>query len=137
MKILLVDDHKLITEGMEALLQNQEKLDLEIVGKLKSGREAIAFIENNEVDIVIMDVNMPDMDGIKAAEIIKEHYQKVKIIFLSMHNKEGYAKNAAQIGVEGYLLKDGNLEELLEAIEKVNNGGIHYAEEVSSLLVRK
>ena len=132
-KIILADDHQMIREGMSALLSNTE--GIEIVKTASNGKEVLDFLKEQEVDLVLMDINMPNIDGIRATKAIKKAYRKVKVLILSMHNKEGFIKNAIEVGADGYILKNTGKNELLLAIERIMSGNTYFSQEVTETLV--
>jgi len=132
-KIILADDHQMIREGMSALLSNTE--GIEIVKTACDGREVLDSLKEFEVDLVLMDINMPKLDGIQTTRAIKKNHRKVKVLILSMHNKEGFIKNAIEVGADGYILKNTGKNELLLAIERIMSGSTYFAQEVTETLV--
>lgn len=134
-KILLVDDHKIIRDGMKALLFGNS--DIEIVGECNDGDEVLPFLEKNEVDVIIMDINMPVLNGIDATTKIIEKYPEMKILALSMHNEEGYISKILKAGAMGYVLKNTGKKELIEAISKVYENGNYFSDEVATIMMSK
>lgn len=119
-RIILADDHKLIHQGMHSLLSAQP--GLEVVGEAADGQEALNLIEALSPDIAIMDVMMPNLNGIEAAKIAHQRKFKTKIIFLSMHTNPTYAVRALQSGALAYVLKDADFTEVLQAIQNAMKG---------------
>jgi DNA-binding NarL/FixJ family response regulator len=132
-KIILADDHQMIREGMSALLSDVE--DIEIVHTASNGKEVLDYLKKENADLVLMDINMPDLDGLQATKKISKQYPKVKVLILSMHNKEGYIKNAIEVGARGYMLKNTGKKELLLAIDHIMNGGTYFSQDVTQTLV--
>ena len=132
-KIILADDHQMIREGMSALLSNTE--GIEIVKTASDGNEVLEVLKKQEADLVLMDINMPMMDGIQTTKAIKKTYKKVKVLILSMHNKEGFIKNAIEVGADGYILKNTGKSELLLAIERIMDGSTYFSQEVTETLI--
>lgn len=120
-RILLVDDHELVRQGIAAMLKTAS--DLEVVGEAKTGREAIEVARRELPDIVLMDVRMPDMDGLEATRRIKEERPRTAVIMLTMHDNATYLRDAVKAGAAGYLLKDVSKEELTDAVRQVASGG--------------
>ncbi len=133
MKILLVDDHAIVSDGLQALLQGIE--GLEIVNKLTSGDFALAYLKQNEVDLLITDYAMPDMDGITLVKKAKQLKPELKIIVLSMHDEVVMIREMLSAGVDGYVLKKYAQQELVNAIETVNNGRQYWSAEVNKALL--
>ena len=119
-KILIVDDHSFTRAGVRAIVETSK--DFEIVGEAVDGNDAILKVQEKQPDIVIMDINMPDLSGIEATKKILSVNSKVKIMALSMHAGEHFVKEMLNAGAVGYLLKDDVPEELVKAIEKVVKG---------------
>jgi len=119
-RIIVVDDHTIIRQGLTVLLQGVE--GFEVVAEAGSGVAAVRFVLDLSPDIVIMDMSLPDIDGLEAVRRMKENGFKGKILFLTMHNDPGYYEAAQKMGVAGYLLKDDAMDDLLYAIKAVLRG---------------
>ena len=120
-RVLLVDDHELVRQGIAAMLSAAG--DVQVVGNARSGREALEVARRELPDIVLMDVRMPDMDGLEATRKIKEERPRTAVIMLTMHDNPTYLRDAVRAGAAGYLLKDVSKEELIDAIRQVATGG--------------
>lgn len=134
-KVLVTDDHQIIVDGLKSLLNNSE--DIKVIGEANNGREAIKIIENVEVDIVLMDIDMPVMNGIETLREISRRRLDVKVIILSMHHETGMIKSLIDLGAMGYLLKSSSQEELLTAIRKVAGGQQFFSTQVTLSLLNK
>lgn len=121
-KVLIVDDQSLIREGLSMMLSLYDTVT--IVGEAKNGQEAIEFLENEDIDLILMDIRMPIMDGVEATKIIKEKYPEIKILILTTFNEDKYIFEGLKNGADGYLLKDISSEELVKAIETVYKGNM-------------
>lgn len=132
-KIILADDHQMIREGLSALLSDED--NIEIVKTASNGKEVLDFLKKETADLVLMDINMPEMDGIQATKTIKKKYAKVKVLILSMHNKEGFVKNAIEVGADGYILKNTGKNELLLAIDHITTGNTYFSQDVTRTLI--
>ncbi|GAB1463176.1 response regulator [Pedobacter sp.] len=133
MKLLLVDDHAIVTDGLQALLHNEESLT--IVDKLTSGNFALAYLKQNDVDMMITDYSMPDMDGLTLVKQAKALRPDLKILVLSMHDEAAMIKDMLNAGVDGYVLKKYAQQELLSAIHAVANGRQFWSDEVNRTLI--
>jgi Response regulator containing a CheY-like receiver domain and an HTH DNA-binding domain len=120
LRIILADDHKLIREGLRMLVNSQA--DMEVVGEADNGRIAITLTHELQPDVVVMDVSMPELNGLKATERLKELFPSIKILTLTRHMDEGYLKQLLEAGASGYVLKRSASEELVRAIHTVVNG---------------
>lgn len=134
-KVLLVDDHQIIIDGIKSLLQSTDSI--QVVATANDGSEALDTLKLLTVDVVLMDIDMPRLNGIEATRQINDKYNDVKIIMLTMHNESAMIKNLIEIGAHGYLLKNSSKEELLNAIYKVANGENYFSSEVTLSLLNK
>lgn len=121
-KVLLVDDQKLIREGIQMMLSLHDNIS--VVGEAINGEEAIEILEKEEVDLLLMDIRMPVMDGVAATRIAKEICPDVKVLVLTTFDEDEYIFQALQNGADGYLLKDIGSNELANAIETVYRGNM-------------
>jgi DNA-binding NarL/FixJ family response regulator len=132
-KILIADDHQMFIDGLRSLLE--DSADINVVGEARNGFEVLARCDQLEVDIVIMDINMPEMDGIQATrELLKKH-PSIKILGLSMYNDREYISDILKAGALGYILKNTGKESLLNAIRSLQSGTNYLGEEVSKTLL--
>jgi len=119
-RIVLADDHSLIRHGIKNLIK--KKSGLRVVGEVSDGEELLDFLETGPVDMIILDISMPKINGVEVAGQVKKKFPGIKILMLTMHDSQQVFYNAMTAGADGYLLKDESGEELLVAIEKVQNG---------------
>jgi len=117
-RIFVVDDHRVIRQGLFALLSFHS--DIEMVGEAADGQEAVDKARQLHPDVILMDINMPGMDGIQATRIIHSELPGVRIIGLSMHDKQDQADQMIQAGASAYCSKDGSTDELLSAIRRLD-----------------
>jgi two-component system nitrate/nitrite response regulator NarL len=120
MRIAIVDDHPMVAEGIQSILESYD--DVQIVGTLTGGRAVIEQLETLNPDVILMDLNMPDMGGLSATEIILEQRPGTRIVILSMHDSPEYISSALNHGAMGYLLKDVPTDEIKLAIDTVMRG---------------
>jgi DNA-binding NarL/FixJ family response regulator len=118
--ILLADDHVLIRHGIKNIIKMNDKF--RVVGEAGNGEELMIFLEDSEVDMIILDISMPGIGGMEAIRLVKNKYPGTKILMLTMHKNKQYFYNAMAAGADGYLMKDDSDQELLIAIEKVLSG---------------
>lgn len=121
-RVLIVDDQALIREGLSLMLDLYD--EIEIAGEASNGKEAIEFVEREEVDVILMDIRMPVMDGVEATKVIKEKHPNIKIIILTTFNEDEYIFKGLKNGADSYILKDVSSKELVNIIKSVNSGGI-------------
>jgi DNA-binding NarL/FixJ family response regulator len=132
-RILLADDHSLVRKGLRLLLERAP--DLEVAGEAADGREAVRLAETLEPDIIIMDIAMPQWNGIDAtAQIVKQN-PRIGVIILSMHSDESYLMRALTAGAKGYLLKDSAEEDLLRAVQAVAQGRPFFSPVIAQALL--
>lgn len=124
-KIVIADDHQLMREGLSSLLSQQD--DIQVVGQATNGREAVQLAEKDSPDVVVMDVSMPDLNGIDATRQIVARSPKTKVIALSMHSDRQFVAEMFRAGARGYLLKDGAFEDLANAILRVTRNETYVA----------
>jgi len=122
-KVMLVDDHILVLEGIRARLEREEGID--VVGQATDGKEALELIEDLKPDVVMMDVSMPNMNGVETTKILQEHYPDLKVLILSMHDNREYISQLMLHGAKGYILKDVSVEEMVRAIRSVADGATY------------
>ena len=134
-KIVLADDHKLFRNGLRILLDAFE--DFEITGEAANGEEVLNIINNAECHIVLMDINMPVMDGIEATRKGMAINPDLKVIALSMYGEEEYYHRMVEVGAKGFLLKDSDINEVKEAIITVYNGGSYFSQELLQHVIQK
>lgn len=130
--IILADDHQMIIDGIKALLADDEQVT--IVAEARSGVEVLQILKEkaNHVHVIVMDINMPDMDGIDTSKQIRKIYPWIKILVLSMYNKPGFIQQLISAGVSGYILKNTGKEELLTAITAITQGREYFSQEVTA-----
>ena len=127
-KIIIADDHTMFLQGIVSLLDVEENIN--IVGKATNGIELFQIIENSIPDIILLDISMPQMDGIQVTKIIKQKFPSVKILIVSTHSNIQMIAKLIRMGVDGYLLKNAEKRELLHAIETIQNGTTYFCKEV-------
>lgn len=132
-KILIADDHPLIAKGIKDSLETNSSIS--IVGIMPNGKEVIDYLEKHTVDILLLDIDMPVMNGMDCASSLLQKNSSVKIVMLSMHQDAYTIKKLMDLGVSGYLLKTISSEELLFAIKKVYNGESYFNADVTKALL--
>jgi two-component system response regulator NreC len=130
-RILLADDHTIVLQGLSRFLQEQE--GLEVVGQAKDGYATVELARALAPDVIIMDISMPELNGIDATRLIRAENPDIRIIGLSMHSARRYVQEMQKAGAHGYLLKDADFEELVAAIRVVAEGGTYFSKESHDL----
>lgn len=119
-KVFIADDQELIRQSLQIILSANH--DMEVVGTAADGREVIRSVRKNQPDVILMDIRMPEIDGVQCTKIVKENYPKIKIIVLTTFDEDDYIFSALKYGASGYLLKGVSMEELSDSIRKVWSG---------------
>jgi DNA-binding NarL/FixJ family response regulator len=133
-KILIVDDHQMFIDGLKSLLRKQDTFV--VVAEALDGQRAIEVIENRVIDIILCDINMPNMSGIELTKIVKQRFPEIKIIILSMHNDPNVVSEIMMAEAEGYILKNTGKKELFDALTKVANNGTFYSNDVLASMMQ-
>ncbi len=133
MRIVIADDHWTVRDGLKWMLSDEA--DIEVVGEVANGVELLELLEATETDIVLLDVNMPEMGGLEALEALRKTSPSLGVIVLSMHDKAVYVKRAIELGANGYLLKSAGKEELVRAIGIVAGGGSYVQGELTGVIL--
>ncbi len=133
-KVLLTDDHQIILDGLQSLLKYTDEIT--VIAEANNGHEALRVLELYQPDVVLMDIDMPVMNGIEALKEIRLRFPLVKVIILSMHCETGMVKSLMNLGAQGYLLKSCSQEELFSAIRKVATGQSYFSPDVTLSLLR-
>lgn len=132
-KVMIADDQELIRQSLQIILETKE--GIEVIGTAKDGREVIQMVRKEKPDVILMDVRMPEMDGVQCTQIIKEQYPEIKIIILTTFNDDEFVFSALKHGASGYLLKGISMDELEKAIRTVHSGGAMINPEIATKVV--
>lgn len=134
-KIAITDDHELILKGFESLLIDQNNIS--IVGKFNSAQDTLDHIGNNMPDVLLLDINLPDINGIDLCKLLLKQYPELKVIALSNFDETSFVKRILHNGAQGYLLKNTNTRELLEAINAVMSGEQYIQKDIQKKLLNR
>jgi DNA-binding NarL/FixJ family response regulator len=131
---LIADDHRIVREGLQSLVEKEN--DLEVIGMADNGRQALTLIRRLKPDVVIMDIAMPELNGIDATRQIADEVPGVKVIALSMHSEKQFVEGMLRAGAAGYLLKESAFEELIKALRIVCAGKKYLSPDVTDIVLR-
>ncbi len=131
-KVFIVDDHYMVIEGIRTLLQGEK--DIELLGHASNASSCLSFLQHNQPDVVLMDISMPDVSGVDLCKAVRSFYPSVFVIGLSTFNQFTFIDAMMENGASGYLLKNADKEEIIEAIHTVAKGKTYLSDEVASTL---
>lgn len=131
-KIFIIDDHPMVVAGLKSLLGQLE--DTEVTGAVSKAMDAIPFLKSNDVDVILLDINLPDISGIDLCKKINEAFPQIKILGISTFNERSYISRMIENGASGYLIKSASKEEIAEAIETVMHGKMYLSVSMEQLL---
>jgi len=131
-RVVLADDHYIVRNGIKNLIEGD---DIEVIGEANDGIEALEQVKLLLPDVLMIDITMPRMNGLDAAEIVSKQYKNTKSLILSMHENHDYIMRAVEVGALGYLLKDSSKEEILNALRMVAKGEKYFNSPVSNIIV--
>jgi DNA-binding NarL/FixJ family response regulator len=134
-KVLIADDHRILLDGLVNMLQDSP--NIEVVSTAANGEEVLLKLPSYYVDVLLMDIQMPVLDGYETAKIVKERFPDTRILILSMHSERIFIEKLYSTGISGYLLKSAGKDEIISAIEKVANGEKYYSAEVTTAILNR
>ena len=134
-KVFLVDDHHIVKSGLRSELKKTD--NIEVIGEASNGIEALAKLDKLTPDVVILDISMPEMNGLVLTERIKKLYPHLKIIVFTIHDNKSYAAEMVRLGANGYILKDSHPDELTQAIKSVYDGKPFFSPKINTDLLRQ
>lgn len=132
-KLLIADDHTILRDGIVSLLQSEEAFT--VIGTAGNGYEVLDLINKKDFDVCLLDISMPGLDGIETAKLVRERKPAIKIIMLTTYNDPEIISELIHLGVSGYLLKNSDKQELVEAINKVMKGRHYFSEEIENIIL--
>jgi len=134
-QVLLVDDHKMMREGLRALMSGVQ--DIKVVGEASDGRTALDLVRTLSPDVVVLDIGMPELNGVETARRIRAEHKRVKVIALSTHSDKRYVHHMLEAGACGYVLKMGAHEELVRAVRAASQGRTYLSPEIAGYIVER
>jgi two-component system nitrate/nitrite response regulator NarL len=134
-KVLVVDDHPVVRKGLHSCLANRE--NLKVVGEAADGAEAILKVKELDPDVVLMDINMPGVDGLQVTETLRKDSPRTRVLILSVHDTRDYVMRIVKAGARGYILKDAPPDELVRAIEAISNGEAYFSPSVAKIALNQ
>lgn len=133
--VMIADDHSMVREGIKQLLELDG--DIAVVAEANNGKECIDLLDENLIDVLLLDINMPYMNGLQVLQYLREMKKSIKVLILTIHNEIEYLVKAVEIGVDGYILKDSNSSVLKKAIYSVYNGETFIEPDLAPLMKEK
>lgn len=134
-KILIADDHQMILDGLRLLLSQED--GFEVIGEALNGEEVIEKTKRaQELDIIVLDINMPEKDGIEVTKELKATFPEIKILIVTMYNRPEFIKNLMETGVDGYILKNSGKDELIRAVKSLSKGEPYYGKEITKTIMK-
>jgi len=121
-RTVIADDHQLFTEGLKNILRRSDQFDFQILGEAENGKDLLPILQRTYPDLLLLDLNMPESDGFEVLQNIKDQYKDMKVVALTMYDEAKLVKSAFKAGVDGYLLKNSDPSELIDAISEVLKG---------------
>ena len=134
-RVIICDDHPLVLEGIRSVIETFDHID--VIGAVGSAREALALAEAERPDVVMLDINMPELSGLDAIEFFRERLPQTRLLMLSMHDSREYISTAVMYGASGYILKEVSTGEIIAAIETVAAGGTYFSSGVTSAILQR
>lgn len=125
-KLLLAEDQLIVAEGLRSLLEHSPEINSHIVGVAENGRKAVEMAKNHRPDVIVMDISMPDLNGIDATRLILEDNPNIKILALSVHKESSFVMKMFQAGAKGYILKESFFQECVTALKKIMNDEFYF-----------
>jgi DNA-binding NarL/FixJ family response regulator len=132
-RVILAEDHTIVRKGLRSLLEGEE--DIEVIGEAGNGKEAITLVEQKKPDIVVMDIGMPELNGLEATRRIKKKFPQTKVLILTMHTNEEYVFEILQAGASGYIVKKAAPTELVSALRAVEQGESFLSPSISKKVI--
>ena len=133
-KIMLVDDHEIFRNGVRQLIDKE--IDMEVITEASNGNEAIQLTNEYKPDVILMDISMPQFTGLDASQELLRKHKEIRVLFLSLYDREDYILKAVNMGAHGYILKDESNKDFLKAIRKVASGNYYFSGDTSDVIIK-
>lgn len=134
-RLIIADDHPVIIDGIKIILDREK--DIHLVAEVYDGKQLLEFLDNEKVDVVLTDVNMPELNGIEVTRIIRQKYPEIKVIAFSQYDEKRFVKQILKSGASGYMLKSTPAREIVKAIHMVMDGGLYLSEGLPNIFAEK
>ena len=134
-RLIITDDHPVIRDGIKTVLANNK--EIELAGCAADGAELMELLETKEADVILMDINMPGINGIEATKLVKKKYPDIKVISFSQYDEKRFIKQMLKNGANGYLLKNSSASEMVNAIKITHSGGMYLSEDLPNVFGEK
>lgn len=131
---MIADDHNMFVEGIESILEGQDHI--QVVSKCYTGTEVFEKIQQATPDVILLDINLPGLNGLEVCQRLSKEFPDVKVLALSMHNEESFVTEILKYGAQGYILKNTGKKELISAIETIHSGQSYFSEEVTETIMK-
>lgn len=132
-RLLIADDHQIILDGFQSFLR--DVTDMKVVAVARNGQEVLDVLETTEIDVIVLDINMPELNGVEVCKRVSKKYPHTQVIALSMYKRKSYIQRMIQFGARGYLLKDDSSEEIQKAIRSVVGGSTYFSSQIDLSLL--
>lgn len=132
-RVLIADDHTMFVDGIESILIQEQQI--KVIAKCFDGKSVFDILKTKEIDVILLDINLPEMNGIEVAKKLTKDFPKIKILALSMFNEESYVTEILRNGALGYILKNTGRTELIKAIETVYSGETYFSKDVTETIM--
>lgn len=129
-KVLLAEDQVMVRQGLKAMIETDE--EIVVIGEAANGKEAVRLCEKQLFDVAILDIRMPEMDGIETAKVLRNRFPQIKVLMLTTFDDQQYVVDALKVGVSGYMLKNGDTESLIRSIRSTMSGGLSLEDQVAA-----
>ena len=133
-RVMIADDHNMFVEGVESILEGHDHI--QVVSKCYTGNEVFDRMPLDRPDVILLDINLPGMNGLEVCQKLNKEYPEVKVLALSMHNEESFVMEILKYGAQGYILKNTGKKELIHAIETIHAGQSYFSEEVTETIMK-